>query len=41
MQNVADELTIIQSAGDDLVDHDTDLNSLHESNVDAALGSEI
>jgi hypothetical protein len=41
MQNVADELTIIKSAGDDLADHETTVDSLHESHVDAALGSEI
>ena len=41
MQKVADELTIIKSAGDDLVDHETTVDPLHESHVDAALGSEI
>jgi cyclophilin family peptidyl-prolyl cis-trans isomerase len=41
MQNVADELTIIKSAGDDLIDHESSEKSLQESNIDAVLGSEI
>jgi hypothetical protein len=41
MQNVAGELTIIKSAGDDLVPDGNALDSLHESNVDAVLGSKI
>lgn len=41
MQNVAGELTIIKSAGDDLVPDGNALDSLHQSNVDAVLGSKI
>ena len=41
MQNVAEELSIIKSAGDDLATRDPLSDSLHESSIDAALGSEI
>ena len=41
MQNVTEELTIIKSAGDDLIDTDSSVHSLNESSIDAALGSEI
>ena len=41
MQNVTEELTIIKSAGDDLIDTESTVHSLNESSIDAALGSEI
>jgi len=41
MQTVTQELTIIKSAGDDLIDTGSSVDSLNESSIDAALGSEI
>ena len=41
MQNVTEELTIIKSAGDDLIDTESSFHSLQESSVDAVLGSEL
>ena len=41
MQTVTQELTIIKSAGDDLIDTESSVDSLNESSIDAALGSEI
>jgi len=41
MQNVTETLTIIKSAGDDLVDTESSVHSLRESSIDAVLGSEI
>ena len=41
MQNVAEELTIIKSAGDDLIDPESSAHALEESSVDAVLGNEI
>ena len=41
MQNVTEELTIIKSAGDELIDTESSVHSLNESSIDAALGNEL
>ena len=41
MQNVADELTIVGSAGDEIVEESSDSDALDESNVDALLGGNL
>jgi large repetitive protein len=41
MQNVTEELTIIESAGDNLIDRESSVHALQESSIDAVLGSEI
>ena len=41
MQNVTEELTIIKSAGDGLIDAEASVPSLEEDSIDAVLGSEI
>ena len=41
MQNVTEELTIIKSAGDQLIDTESSVHSLNESSIDAVLGHDI